>query len=196
MIHADGFADWTLPALVLEPGQYKILTGCKLRLPDVETTVNVGYSSVQVATEQVKAAEKQRVLGIVPNFYAVYDVGNPEPLTAKLKFQLALRTAVDPVTILGVAMVAGLDQAGNTPDYQQGSKGYGQRFGAVAAGGVSDILIGGAVLPALLHQDPRYFYQGSGTPRNPVSYTHYLTHSCAGETTGNGSQTIPAWVAT
>lgn len=180
MIHADGFADWTLPALVLEPGQYKILTGCKLRLPDVETTVNVGYSSVQVATEQVKAAEKQRVLGIVPNFYAVYD-RNPEPLTAKLKFQLALRTAVDPVTILGVAMVAGLDQAGNTPDYQQGSKGYGQRFGAVAAGGFSDILIGGAVLPALLHQDPRYFYQGSGTTKSRL--LHALSHPfmCRGD---------------
>src|ERR1700756_5034499 len=92
-IHSEGFADWTSSTVLLEPGQYKILTGCKLRLPDVETTVNVGYSSVQVATEQVKAAEKQRVLGIVPNFYAVYD-RDPEPLTAKLKFQLALRTAV------------------------------------------------------------------------------------------------------
>ena len=73
MIHAHGFADWTSPALVLDPGQYKILTDCKLRLPDVETTINVGYSSAQVATQQVKAAEKQRLLGIVPNFYAVYD---------------------------------------------------------------------------------------------------------------------------
>ena len=73
LIHADGFADWTSPAVVLDPGQYKILTDCKLRLPDVETTINVGYSSVEVATQQVKAAEKQRVLGIVPNFYAVYD---------------------------------------------------------------------------------------------------------------------------
>jgi len=179
-IHSEGFADWTSSTVLLEPGQYKILTGCKLRLPDVETTVNVGYSSVQVATEQVKAAEKQRVLGIVPNFYAVYD-RDPEPLTAKLKFQLALRTAVDPVTIFGVAMVAGLDQAGNTPDYQQGAKGYGQRFGAVAAGGFSDILIGGAVLPALLHQDPRYFYQGGGTTKSRL--LHALSHPfmCRGD---------------
>ena len=179
-IHSEGFADWTSPTVLLEPGQYKILTGCKLRLPDIETTGNVGYSSVQVATEQVKAAEKQRVLGIVPNFYAVYD-RDPEPLTAKLKFQLALRTAVDPVTIFGVAMVAGLDQAGNTPDYQQGAKGYGQRFGAVAAGGFSDILIGGAVLPALLHQDPRYFYQGGGTTKSRL--LHALSHPfmCRGD---------------
>ena len=180
MIHADGFADWTSPTVVLEPGQHKILTGSKLRLPDVETTINVGYSSVKVATEQVKAAEKQRVLGIVPNFYAVYD-RNPEPLTAKLKFQLALRTAVDPVTIFGVAMIAGLDQAGNTPNYQQGAKGYGQRFGAVAAGGVSDILIGGAVLPSLLHQDPRYFYQGSGTTKSRIMHALSQPFICKGD---------------
>ena len=194
LIHADGFADWTSPAVVLDPGQYKILTGCKLRLPDVETTINVGYSSVEMATQQVKAAEQQRVLGIVPNFYAVYD-RNPEPLTVKLKFQLALRTAVDPVTIFGIATIAGLDQAGNTPDYQQGAKGYGQRFGAVAAGGFSDILIGGAVLPALLHQDPRYFYQGSGTTKSRLLHALSQPFICKGDD-GRGSRTTPAWVAT
>ncbi len=179
-VHAKGFADWTSSAVVLEPGQYKLLTGCKLRLQDVETTVNVGYSSVEIATEQVKAAEKQRVLGIAPNFYAVYD-RNPEPLTAKLKFELALKTAVDPVTIFGVALVAGLDQAGNTPDYQQGAKGYGQRFGAVAANGSADILIGGAILPTLLHQDPRYFYKGTGTTKSRIVYALTRPFVCKGD---------------
>ena len=179
-IRAQGFADWTSPAIELEPGQYKILTDCKLRVENVQTTVDVHYSSAEVAAEQVKMAEKQRVLGIVPNFYVVYD-RHPVPLTSKLKFELALRTAVDPVTIFGVAMVAGLDQAGNTPDYQQGAKGYGQRFGAVAAGGFSDILIGGAVLPSLLHQDPRYFYQGTGTTK--ARFLHALSHPfvCKGD---------------
>ena len=179
-VHAKGFADWTSSTVVLERGQYKLLTGCKLRVQDVETTVNVGYSSVEVATEQVKAAEKQRVLGIAPNFYAVYD-RNPEPLTAKLKFELALTTAVDPVTIFGVALVAGLDQAGNTPDYQQGAKGYGQRFGAVAANGSADILIGGAILPTLLHQDPRYFYKGTGTTKSRIVYALTRPFVCKGD---------------
>ena len=179
-VHAKGFADWTSSAVVLERAQYKLLTGCKLRLHDVETTVNVGYSSVEVATEQVKAAEKQRVLGIAPNFYAIYD-RNPEPLTAKLKFELALKTAVDPVTIFGVALVAGFDQAGNTPDYQQGAKGYGQRFGAVAANGSADILIGGAILPTLLHQDPRYFYKGTGTTKSRILYALTRPFVCKGD---------------
>ena len=78
-------------------------------------------------------------------------------------------------------MIAGLDQAGNTPDYQQGAKGYGQRFGAVAAGGFSDILIGGAVLPAVLHQDPRYFYQGSGTTKSRLLHALSQPFICKGD---------------
>jgi hypothetical protein len=38
--------------------------------------------------------------------------------------------------------------------------------GKKTAHGFSDIMIGGAILPSLLHQDPRYFYQGTGTTRS------------------------------
>jgi hypothetical protein len=112
--------------------------------------------------QQVKAEEKQRLLGVIPNFYVAYGV-NTQPLTTKLKFQLAFKTITDPATIGGAAFLGGLYQAADTPDYQQGLKGYGQRFGAVYANGASDILVGGAILPSLLHQDPRYFYQGTGS---------------------------------
>ena len=40
--------------------------------------------------------------------------------------------------------------------------------GAAYAGAASDVLIGGAILPSLLHQDPRYFYQGTGTTKSRV----------------------------
>ena len=179
-IHAHGFADWTSAPIVLGAGQYKLLTDCTLQLEEVETTVNVGYSSVQVATEQVAAQEKQRVLGVFPNFYANYDP-DPAPMTTKLKFKLALRVAVDPVTIFGIGFIAGLDQAGNTPDYQQGAKGYGQRFGAVAADGFTDIMIGGAILPSLLHQDPRYFYQGTGTTKSRLFHAISQSFVCRGD---------------
>ena len=102
-------------------------------------------------------------------------------MTAKLKFKLALKVAVDPVTILGIGFIAGLDQAGNTPDYQQGAKGYGQRFGAIAADGTTDILFGGAVLPSLLHQDPRYFYQGKGTTRSRFFHAVTYPFVCRGD---------------
>ena len=179
-IHANGFADWTSASIVLEPSQYKILTGCKLRLEGVQTSINVGYSSVEVATEQVKLQEKQRVLGFIPNFYVSYD-RDPAPLTTKLKFQLALKVSTDPVTVLGIGFVAGIRQAADSPNFQQGAKGYGQRFGVVAANGLTDIMIGGAILPSLLHQDPRYFYQGTGTTKSRLFHALSNPFVCRGD---------------
>jgi hypothetical protein len=60
-------------------------------------------------------------------------------------------------------LLAAINQAGDTPDYGQGMQGYGKRVGAIEAGGISNIMIGGAILPSLLRQDPRYFHQGTGT---------------------------------
>jgi len=163
-VSAKGFADWTSPNVVLKPGQMFDLADIPLKISVVTTTV-AAVSSDQIALEQVQVAEKQRVLGIVPNFFVVYDP-NPAPLTAKLKYKLAFKAGTDIVTIAGAAFLAGINQAADTPDYVQGAKGYGQRFGAAYTDGFTDIMIGGAVLPALLHQDPRYFYQGTGTTKS------------------------------
>src|SRR6266436_5664236 len=81
--------------------------------------VDVRYDPVKVATEQFKAEEKQRVFGIIPNFYVSYE-SDPAPLTPKMKFKLALKVSTDPVTAAGVFLVASAKQAGNTPDYGQG----------------------------------------------------------------------------
>ena len=124
---------------------------------------------MEVATKQVKSEEQQRVLGFIPNFYVVYD-RNPEPLTTKLKFELALKVSKDPVTFAGVAFMAGVKQAADTPNYGQGAEAFGKRLGATAADGLTDIMIGGAILPSLLHQDPRYFYQGTGTTGSRVRH--------------------------
>jgi len=160
-IAAEGFAEWTSSTITLQPGQFKIIADVRLRIRTEQTAIQVTYDPVEVATEQFQSLETQRVWGIVPNFYVSYDA-NAEPLTAKRKFALALRVSVDPVTAAGVALVSGAKQASNSPNFGQGAKGYGDRFGAVAADGFSDIMIGGAILPTLLHQDPRYFYQGRG----------------------------------
>jgi Carboxypeptidase regulatory-like domain len=184
IITAKGFAAWTSPIITLTPGQYKILAGSKLRIEQARSTVNVGYSSVEVATEQVRVAESQRIFGIIPNFYVVYDK-NAVPLTPKLKFRLALRVSIDPVTFAGIAIVAAADQAGDTPDYQQGALGYAQRFGATTLDGFTDIMIGGAILPSLLHQDPRYFYQGTGTTKSRAFHALSYPFVCKGD---NGKQ--------
>jgi hypothetical protein len=119
-------------------------------------------------------------LGIIPNFYVVYDP-NPAPLTTRLKFHLALRTSSDVFTVLGVGALAGINQAGDTPNYVQGAKGYGERFGAVAADGLSDIMIGGAILPSLLRQDPRYYYRGTGTNKSRALHAISSPFVCRGD---------------
>jgi hypothetical protein len=179
-ITAQDFSDWSSPDFALNPSQYLILTDCKLRVAEVTSSVNVVYRPEEVATEQVKIEETQRVLGIIPNFYVVYDP-NPAPLTTRLKFHLAFRTSSDVFTVLGVGALAGINQAGDTPNYVQGAKGYGERFGAVAADGFSDIMIGGAILPSLLRQDPRYYYKGTGTNKSRALHALSSPFVCRGD---------------
>jgi hypothetical protein len=180
-VRAMGFEEWTSAAITVNPGQYFIVTDCRMKLEEVKTTVEVGeHSSVEIATEELKVEETQRVFGIIPNFYVAYDK-NAAPLTAKMKFQLAMKTSTDAITFIGAAFIAGVDQAADTPEYVQGAKGFGQRLGSTYAGGVSDILVGGAILPALLHQDPRYFYQGTGTTKSRALHAMASAFVCQGD---------------
>ena len=179
-VSANGFANWTSPAIVLTPGQYYILTGSNLTLAGGSTSVTVYASQAQLAVHQVSLEEKQRVLGFIPNFYVVYD-HNPAPMPAKLKFKLAMRAEMDPVTVLGAGFVAGLDQGGATPNFDEGAEGYAQRFGALYTNGFTDIMFGGAILPTLLHQDPRYFYQGTGTTRSRLIHALSAPFVCKGD---------------
>ena len=179
-ISAKGFADWTSAPITLNPDQFKIVSGIQLRIATERATVDVHYDPVQVATEQLKAEEKQRVFGVIPNFYVSYE-DDPAPLTAKMKFNLALKVSTDPVTAAGVLIVASAKQAGDTPSYGQGWGAYGKRLGVTATDGFSDIMIGGAILPSLLHQDPRYFYQGSGTTGSRVRHAMFSPFVARGD---------------
>lgn len=165
-VTSPGFENWTSPAFTVDGGKFFDMTGIKLPLSGGTSSITVYSSTEQIATQQVIIEEQQRILGFIPNFYVVYDSKNAVPMTTKLKFKMALRVSVDPVSIFGAAFLASIDQASDTPNFQQGWLGYGQRFGAVYADGVTDVMFGGAILPSLLHQDPRYFYQGTGTVKS------------------------------
>ncbi|HEY6850147.1 MAG TPA: carboxypeptidase-like regulatory domain-containing protein [Terracidiphilus sp.] len=165
-VSAKGFGDWSLPSVSLAPGQYLDVTGITLAVTDM-VTVQAAGSTEEIAAQQVDLETKQRAFGVLPMFYAVYDP-NPVPLGSKLKFKLAFRTAIDPFSIGADFFLAGIKQADNSPRYGQGFQGYAKRVGADYANGFTDIMIGGAVLPAVLHQDPRYFYQGTGSKKSRV----------------------------
>jgi Carboxypeptidase regulatory-like domain len=179
-VSAKGFSDWHSSVLVLEPSQFKILADIELHIEAQRTTINVRYDPVQVASEQVNVEEQQRIFGFIPNYYVVYDP-HPEPLTARLKFQLAFKVVLNPVTVAGITLQSAAQQAGDTPDYGQGATGFGKRFGANATDGFTNIMIGGAILPSLLHQDPRYFYQGTGTTGSRIRHAVVHPFVCKGD---------------
>jgi len=179
-VSAKDFADWNSPTVTIDPGQFKIVTGIQLRIATERTTVDVHYDPVEVATEQFKDQERQRVFGIIPNFYVSYE-SDAAPLTTKMKFKLALKVSTDPVTAAGIALISASRQAANTPKYGQGWGPYGERFGATAADGFSDIMIGGAILPSLLRQDPRYFYQGTGTTGSRIRHAMFSPFVAKGD---------------
>ena len=179
-IRANEFVDWKSDSIVLSPGEYQYVPGIRLELNGEATSVTVHGSSAELAVEQVRIAEQQRVLGLVPNFYVTYDPNAP-PLDARAKFQLALRVSADPITIAGVLFMAGVNQGVRIPDYRLGAEGYGERVGSVAADGFTDIFFGGAVLPALLHQDPRYFYKGTGTKKSRLFHALAGPFVCRGD---------------
>jgi hypothetical protein len=179
-IEAEGFAAQTLSGNLHEGEMYNT-PRVALALATKKTEMQVEVPRMEVAEEQIKEQEKQRVLGIVPNFYVSY-VPNPAPLSSKQKFELAWKTTVDPVTFLLTGAIAGLQQANNSfRGYGQGAQGYGKRYGADYANVVTGTFIGNAILPSLLKQDPRYFYKGSGSTRSRILYAIANSVICKGD---------------
>ena len=106
---------------------------------------NVTPSQHELATEQLKTEEKQRLLGVLPDFFVSY-APNAAPLTAAQKFQLGWKTIIDPVSLLGTSISAGIEQARNNhPEFGQGTEGYAKRFGAQYANRVDHWTRGHAV---------------------------------------------------
>ena len=167
---------------VLASGQFYIVPQIALTVATENTEVRVvGLQPVELAEVQIKEQEKQRIFGVIPNFYISY-VPDAVALTPKQKFELAWKTLIDPVTFGLTGAIAGIEQADNQfSEYGQGAQGYGKRYGAAYADAVTGTLLGGALLPALMKQDPRYFYKGTGTTRSRILYAIANAVICKGD---------------
>jgi len=168
-VSSNGFVTQIING-ALHPGENYEIPAVTLPVASTTTEVEVTASRFEVAQEQLHEEEQQRVLGIVPNFWVVY-APNAAPLSSKQKFHLAWRSMIDPVTI-GIDVVTAAIQQ-DSDDYKgfgQGTAGYAKRFGAAYANDFTATMLGGAILPSLLKQDPRYFYKGTGTVRSRTLY--------------------------
>jgi hypothetical protein len=168
------------PVAVAEGARHE-LPIVAMRMATKTTTVNVNASPQEVAEAQVKQEETQRLLGLLPNYYTSY-IWDAAPMTPKSKFGMAIRTVTDPVSFLAVAGIAGAEQYHKTfPGYGQGTEGYAKRFGSTYADTVASRMLGSAVFPVLFHQDPRYFYRGSGSVRSRLTYAVVSAVICRGD---------------
>jgi hypothetical protein len=165
----------------LQSGEAYVTPLIMLIIPTQVTEVRVGLTPEELADVQIKEQEKQRVFGVIPNFYVSYEA-NPAPLTTKHKFELAWKSASDPITLIGVGVLAGISQAGDRwGGYGQGAQGYAKRYGASYANVFAATFIGGAIMPSILKQDPRYFYKGSGSKRSRILYSIASSVMCKGD---------------
>lgn len=146
------------------------------------TATDAKQQQREQAARDVKEQEKQRLLGIMPQFQLVSG-GQAVPLTAGQKFDLALHSAVDPFYI-GWAFVIGGgwgEVVDSNKGYGWGDKGYFERVGANYADNVDGAIIGNALLPSILHQDPRYFRVGTGSFGHRFVHAALSTVVCKGD---------------
>jgi hypothetical protein len=165
IVSSKGFATFISGEFSLSPQQSYEVPSISLSVASANTEVTVRPTEV-IAAEQIKAEEKQRLIGVFPNFYISY-THDAAPLTTKQKFSLASHDTLDWTSWVGISAAAGIEQANNSyAGYGQGAAGYGKRWAAKFGDGRTSDYLSHAVFPSLFHQDPRYFYQGTGTKKS------------------------------
>ena len=187
---APGFDPYVTVEVTIHAGETATAPRTALKVSSTTSSIDVTANPEQIAIAQVEEQEQQRVFGVFQNFYTSY-IWNAEPMPTRVKYRLVFRTLLDPTSFLIIAGVAGAEHFNGTyPTYGPGITGYGKRYGAALADATSGRIIGSAILPSLLHQDPRYFYQGSGgvlsRSRHAVA-SAFVTRSDAGKTQFNFS---------
>jgi hypothetical protein len=186
IVDAAGLEPFTSDEFVLGAQQAYEMPRITLSVATAVTQVTVRPTE-EIAAEQIKAEERQRLIAFIPNFYTSY-VYDAAPLTTKQKFSLATHDTFDPVSFIGTAITAGFEQANNSfAGYGQGAAGYAKRYAANVVDGRTSDFLSHAVFPSLLHQDPRYYYRGTG------SFTSRLFHavSFAFVTRSDRGRTVP-----
>ena len=189
IVNAKGFAPFTSPEFDVTAQQTYEVPNVWLSVATANIEVTVRPTDL-IATEQIKAEEQQRLISIIPNFYTSY-IHEAAPLTAKQKFSLATRGTFDPVALIGVGIAAAVEQGTNAyPGYGQGAAGYAKRYAAKFVDGRSSDFLTHAVFPTLFHQDPRYYYQGSGSVKSRLVHavsSAFVTRNDIGRTVPNYS---------
>lgn len=168
-VTASGMNPFTSSEISLHRGETRLVS-VTLSVFGGATSITVSGNKEELAEQQVQIAVGQRIGGILPNFYSSYDWNAP-PMGTKQKLKLSFRSIIDPVSFLTMAGAAGVQQYRNTfPAYGGGMEGYGKRYAVNVADNATGVLLSRGVYPSLFHQDPRYFYKGTGSFHSRLLY--------------------------
>jgi X-X-X-Leu-X-X-Gly heptad repeat protein len=149
--------------------------------------------------EKNTGTSNDRLFFTLPNFLTLENAGNVPPLTAGQKFRVTARSTFDPVEFVWYGVQAGLSQATDgSPQYHQGAEGFGKRYGVAFADGTIENFFTKAILPSVLHEDPRYFQLGEGGfwHRSFYAIEHiFVTRTDSGRTEFNFSEILGSGTA-
>lgn len=143
---------------------------------------------------KVEGTSNDRLFYALPNFLTLQNGGKVPPMTSKQKFQAVALGTFDYIQIPWYGFLSALSQAQNSePGYGQGWEGYGKRFGSAFADGTIENFLTGAVLPSILHQDPRFFQSGKGGFARRTEYAVsriFITRTDSGHSQFNYSEVV------
>ena len=119
--------------------------------------------SAKPAAQNTPPPQPKRILGVMPNFWAVSAGTIPPPPTPKQAFVLATKNSLDYSSFIFVGITSALAEWTNThPQLGQGMAGYGSYYWR----GFVDKVDGNYwvifLLPTAFHQDTRYYALGTG----------------------------------
>lgn len=135
-----------------------------------------------------------RLFYALPNFLSMENAGKLPPLTTKEKFAVVTKGSFDYIQVPWYGFLSAISQAENSePAYGQGWAAYGKRFGTSFADGTIENYMTSAILPSILHQDPRFYQLGKGSFMHRSFYAvsrNFVTRTDSGGTQFNYSEIV------
>jgi hypothetical protein len=140
------------------------------------------------------STEDKTIFGVLPNYRTADSTSLFKPITTKQKYTIALKDTFNYPSYGLAGFFAGISQFNNSnPSFGQGVKGYARRY----ASGVADQDLGNfmteAILPSLLHEDPRYFRKSRGSGKSRFGYAVtrvFVTRTDSGGSRFNTSEVL------
>jgi len=146
------------------------------------------------ASPAEETIDKQRVLGVLPNYRTADGTLPYAPLSARRKLYIGFKDSTDYPVYPYTAVFAALYQLEDSnPSFGQGMKGYAHRYATTYGDQVIGNMLTESLFPILLKEDPRYFRMAGGSGKTRLGYSVtriFVTKTDAGRSRINLSELV------